>query len=698
MRLRDYTNVFLIAQLVLTTAVSLSIVEATIDDLQDALSSGQINAVQLLAKYLHRYAQYDRRTTRLNSIPVINPTVFWEAQLSDEYRASTNGSIRSTVEGIPFTAKDSYMMSGLPVAAGSPAFRNLTATKDAFTVGRLRDGGAVALGKTNMPPMANGGMQRGVWGRADSPYNKDFLAAAIGSGSSNGCAASTAASLAGFGMGEETVSSGRAPASNNGLVAYTPSRGVLSIRGNWPLQPSADVVVPQARSVKDLMHILDILVATDNDTNMDFWRMQTWVDLPSPESVRPDSFLSLADASALSGKRIGVPRMFIGEYDKAAQKVFVDPRVRELWNDARVTLQNLGAIVEIVDFPAVTNFEIAPALIQVATNYPLPSYANGTTDPDGLDAYAWDDFLAMVNDTGSVTTLTEVDGALIFPQIPGTLPDRYTNVWNNRTTSNIAAVDKVKARNGTKLLEVPGLETFVTGLESRRKHDLEDWMDNYSLDLLVWPCQGGVGPQLVEDEERAAELAWRNGIARAFGNAAIRKLGIPTVSVAMGAMSGIGMPVDLTFAGKAYDDSSLVSYAYAFEQAHNGRFPPPRTPELPTDAIPPKGNTTIFTGQKAPKVQAGALRVAENTIQITGSIDTSACGDVDIELEMYLDGVAVDSVPQGTDSFSVTANITLPSPGVTWYGEENVPSIDLAMVVVLVTASNGRSDGKMLFV
>ena len=100
--------------------------------------------------------------------------------------------------------------------------------------------------------MANGGMQRGVYGRAESPYNGDYLTAAFASGSSNGSGTATAASFAAFGLGEETWSSGRAPASNNGLVAYTPSRGVISVRGNWPLVPTMDVVVPHTRSVDDL--------------------------------------------------------------------------------------------------------------------------------------------------------------------------------------------------------------------------------------------------------------------------------------------------------------------------------------------------------------------------------------------------------------------------------------------------------------
>ena len=142
----------------------------------------------------------------------------------------------------------------LTAAAGSPAFAELVAQRDAFTIERLRAGGAICLGLTNMPPMANGGMQRGVYGRAESPYSADWLTAPFGSGSSNGSGTATAASFAAFGLGEETWSSGRGPASNNALCAYTPSRGVISTRGNWPLVPTMDVVVPHTRTMACLLY------------------------------------------------------------------------------------------------------------------------------------------------------------------------------------------------------------------------------------------------------------------------------------------------------------------------------------------------------------------------------------------------------------------------------------------------------------
>lgn len=186
------------------------------------------------------------------------------------------------------------------------------AQRDAFTVERLRAAGAICLGKTNMPPMANGGMQRGVYGRAESPYNAAYLTAPFASGSSNGAGTATAASFAAFGLAEETWSSGRGPASNNGLCAYTPSRGVISVRGNWPLTPTMDVVVPYARSMADLLEILDVVVADDPDT-----AATSGACSPGCRSPRPPRYARRATRpwpqapKALAGKRFGVPRMFI---------------------------------------------------------------------------------------------------------------------------------------------------------------------------------------------------------------------------------------------------------------------------------------------------------------------------------------------------------------------------------------------------
>ena len=183
--------------------------------------------------------------------------------------------------------------------------------------------------------------------------------------SSNGAGTATAASFAAFGLAEETWSSGRGPASNNGLCAYTPSRGVISVRGNWPLTPTMDVVVPYARTMADLLEVLDVVVAEDPDTRGDLWRLQPWVPIPSVASVRPASYPALAVSSeSLAGKRFGVPRMYINADPEAGtsekpgiggptgQKIHTRATVIELWQAARQALEAAGAEVIEVDFPA----------------------------------------------------------------------------------------------------------------------------------------------------------------------------------------------------------------------------------------------------------------------------------------------------------------------------------------------------------
>src|SRR6185437_7159592 len=133
-------------------------------------------------------------------------------------------------------------------------------------------------------------------------------------------------------------SSGRAPASNNALVAYTPSRGVVSMRGSWPLVPTMDVVVPHTRTMADLLEVLDVLVADDEETRGDFWRTQPWIPIPAASAMRPPSYPALADPDALRGRRLGVPRMYIGRDADATAPIETRPSVLELWERMRTDL------------------------------------------------------------------------------------------------------------------------------------------------------------------------------------------------------------------------------------------------------------------------------------------------------------------------------------------------------------------------
>jgi amidase len=562
--------------------MTVDVVESSIAALQEALTAGRVTAVELVEAYLARIAAYDGE---LSSVVVHSPSALEEARASDARRAA--GATFGPLDGIPYTAKDSYLVRGLTAAAGSPAFADLVAQRDAFAIERLRAGGAICLGLTNMPPMANGGMQRGLYGRAESPYSRAFLTAPFGSGSSNGSGTATAASFAAFGLGEETWSSGRGPASHNALCAYTPSRGVISVRGNWPLVPTMDVVVPHTRTMADLLEVLEVIVADDPDTRGDLWRSQQWVPIPAASTVRPKSYttLALGARESLRGARLGVPRMYLGRDDEAGtgtgiggstgRRIEPRPSVIDLWEAAREALEAAGATVVEVDFPVISNYEGDREGAPTIRTRGLVSADYLREEITALSAWAWQDFLSANGDP-RLSSLAGVDGATIFPAPPGALPDRYDGF-----DDDIADYPElVRAGLPDALDGFEHLAGGLAGLEETRRVDLEEWMDSLGLDAVVFPAVADIGPADMDTNPASANLGWRNGVWVANGNLAIRHLGIPTVTVPMGTMADIGMPVGLTFAGRAYGDSALLRLAAGFEATGDRRTEPPLAPRL----------------------------------------------------------------------------------------------------------------------
>ncbi|WP_443080750.1 amidase [Streptomyces sp. PTD5-9] len=441
--------------------------------------------------------------------------------------------------------------------------------------------------------MANGGMQRGLYGRAESPYNADFLTAPFGSGSSNGSGTATAASFCAFGLGEETWSSGRGPASNNALCAYTPSRGVISVRGNWPLVPTMDVVVPHTRTMGDLLEVLDIVVADDAETRGDFWRAQPWVDIPRAGDVRPESYLALAPSgpdearATLRGVTLGVPRMYINADPHAGtgrkpgiggamgHRIHTRASVIDLWAAVRTDLEAAGATVVEVDFPAVTNYEgDRPGAPTIADRGLVPpEYLR--TELVELSAWAWEDFVAANGDPG-LSTIADVDGGQIFPEPEGALPDRYDGVEEHISHYP----QSVRDMAGAPFTQLPFVAEGLKGLELTRRVDLEEWMEQLGLDAVVFPAVADVGGADMDIDPDTAAHGWANGVWVANGNLALRHLGIPTVTVPMGTMADTRMPVGLTFDGPAYSDTSLLRLAAAFVATGERRAEPPRTPRL----------------------------------------------------------------------------------------------------------------------
>lgn len=648
----------------------LNLCEVTISELTAAYKAGGLSAVAVVERYLNRIAAYDQAGSCLNSLIVLNPDVFDAAQEADARHAA---GMARPLEGVPFTVKDSYMVQGLTVAAGSPAFAGLVAQWDAFTVAQLKAAGAILIGKTNMPPMADGGMQRGVYGRAENPYNTDYLAAAYASGSSNGSGVSTAANFAVFGMGEETVSSGRSPASNNALCAYTPSWGVISIRGNWPLFPARDVVVPHTRTMLDMLQILNVLVADDPQTRGDFWRHQQAVEIPRASAIRPQDYSELAAGQPLAGKIFAVPRMYLGKDPRFPMPV--RQSVLDLWQHTAERLQQFGAKLVETDFPLIEEYEgDKPAGENIDRLGVLPP-GWMETEFNHFLAFGWDDFL-RANGDPELSELSAVDPDTIFPLWPGTLPDRYEEVPNYEDRYR----EVVRyAREG--IADPRERQDFVAGLQAllRLRAELfENWLDEHGFDGVVFPANADAAHESADCDIAANDHAWANGVLFSNGNYALRHFGIPTVTVPMGVMADIGVPVGVTFAGRAYDDNALLAYAAQFDKETKRPLPAaaPCTADdvLLYGAMRVAKNFSVKIAETAAAVSAGGV-----AITVTGKIIADIKIDFMPLVRVSVQGVSAEVNLQGRD---FTAQLTVPRPD---YGRN--PDPQQLMVVVTAVAA-----------
>lgn len=666
---------------------AVSLATATIRELSDALDAGAVTSVELVVMYLNRIGFYDRSTIALNAVALINAAVFAEARQADRLRRE--GTQLGPLHGIPFVVKDSFAVGGMTLAAGSPAFQDLVASEDAGAVSMLREGGAIILGKTTMPPMAAGGMQRGVYGRPKSPYNPAYLPAGWLSGSSSGTAVAVAAGLCAFGLGEETLSSGRSPASNNGLVAYVPSRGLISLRGNWPLMSLRDQVAPFARTVEDLLYVLDALVhddTRDSCSALDLWRDQDVVPLPSPSTVRPDSFLDLRDPAALSGLTVGVPRLFVGKNTSVTEPVLLESSVQRLWSRAEEDLRALGATVVEVDPPAFHRFA---DLMEATTLAKLDYWPKDFPAREWvrLIASTWDTFLKHNADPALPSLSALGDFSSIYPEEFRGLGSEV----NPMRGYDYPAIANEAAAGIVPIWEINGLSQAMVGLERFREDHLDDWLTAQGIDLLAFPAHAGVGPADADREPAAALQAWRPGVNYALGGTAMRALGIPGVVVPMGCMADTGMPVGITFAGRAYSDCTLLAAAYAYERATKHRSDPVYVPVGPHDRLHYRHPGHLpQTGDHAARetdddltandLRIEVIRYDGKTLRLAVEI---VAGDPVRSLSLTVDGIRVHGVRAVVGRQELEVDRTSLGPRTTADGPQS------GLIVVLALFTNG---------
>jgi amidase len=311
--------------------------EATIVELQDAMDRGEVTSRDLVMYYMYRIATYDQDGPKINAIMEMNPDAIFIAEALDQERKLVG--VRSPLHGIPVLLKENIETKDkMRTSAGALALENHVSSKDAFLVQKLREAGAVILGKTNLTEWANG-MSSSMWsgysakgGQTLNPYGDHFPG-----GSSTGSAAAVAANFTSVAVGTETSASILSPSVQNAIVGIKPTVGLISRTGVIPWTYSQDTAGPMARTVTDAAILLGALTGKDESDPA------TWKNGPS--SVDYTAFL---DIDGLKKATVGIfrnvrPEQYhdSGEYDEG------------LFNDAVAQIKNSGAIVvEDIEIPS----------------------------------------------------------------------------------------------------------------------------------------------------------------------------------------------------------------------------------------------------------------------------------------------------------------------------------------------------------
>ena len=278
--------------------IGFDVMERSIAELAAALDADEVTSRELVAGYLARIEAYDQRGPALNAIIVLNPRAVPDADARDAERA--DGRVRGPLHGIPVVVKDNYDMADLPTSGGAIGLATSVPPDDAFQVRRLREAGAIILGKTNMHELARGiTTLSSIAGQTRNPYDPTRNPG----GSSGGTGAAVAASFAAVGMGSDTCGSIRIPSAHHALVGLRGTRGLASGDGIIPLSTTQDIGGPLARSVRDLAITLDATVGVD----------------PADGTTRrsegriPASYTDALDPQGLQGARVALLEELLGD-------------------------------------------------------------------------------------------------------------------------------------------------------------------------------------------------------------------------------------------------------------------------------------------------------------------------------------------------------------------------------------------------
>ena len=494
-------------------AVPFALEEATIAELQKGMGSGRYTAQSLVEQYLGRIESLDRQGPALRHVLETNPDALAIAASLDAERRS--GRTRGALHGIPVLVKDNIDTADrMTTTAGSLALEGSHATRDAFVVERLRAAGAIVLGKTNLSEWANfrSTHSSSGWSGRGGQGKNPYALDRTPSGSSSGSAGAAAASYCAVAVGTETDGSVTSPSAACSLVGMKPTVGLVSRSGIIPIAHSQDTAGPMARTVTDAAILLTALAGVDARDPATAANRSTTVD-----------YTRFLDSGGLRGARIGVARKVFTGYSASADAAF---------EQAIRAMKDAGAvIVDPADIATAGKFDDAEfEVLQYEFKTDLESYLRNL--PPGARVRSLDDLIAF-------------DKAHAAEELPYFGQEIFEMAAKKGPLSTLAyrkALAKCRTMSRTQGLDA----TFA-------KH---------RLDALVAPTQGPPSViDLVNGEKYTGSSTTPCAVA-----------GYPAITVPMG--YAFGLPLGLTFMGRAWSEAALLKYAFSFEQATKVRRAP----------------------------------------------------------------------------------------------------------------------------